>query len=190
MKVNLLTRERLSLLGWALIITYIILAVYQLGDFGPNTGGIKKSDYVLLWSASNLAGGRKTPGPSIASPSCAGSKPLSGTICTTSSRGSIPRRSSCSSCPWAPALPRVPGRLARRHPLGCLAVLRRIAPDPLTRTLAVLRRVLEQRTTAQQPTTTDEDDDEDDWDAPVIPGPRAQTAAPGRTRSRSALTQR
>jgi hypothetical protein len=55
MKVMLLTRERLRLLCWGLIITYLALAAYQLGGLGPHTGGIKNSDFVLLWSASRLA---------------------------------------------------------------------------------------------------------------------------------------
>ena len=138
MKVNLLTRERLSLLCWALIITYIILAVYHLGDFGPNTGGIKNSDYVLLWSASNLARTTRPRGRLQRPRSCVGSKPPSGTICTKSSRGSIPRPSSCSSCPWASCPTSCPWPAGSAAPCwGALAVLRRIAPDPLTRKLAL-----------------------------------------------------
>ena len=137
MKVNLLTRERLSLLCWALIITYIILAVYHLGDFGPNTGGIKNSDYVLLWSASNLAWG-KDPGAVYSVPKL---RRLQTAL------GDDPHQ----IIPWLyppsflllilplgllPYLVSLAGWLGGTL-LGALAVLRRIAPDPLTRKLAL-----------------------------------------------------
>ena len=137
MKVNLLTRERLSLLCWALIITYIILAVYHLGDFGPNTGGIKNSDYVLLWSASNLAWG-KDPGAVYSIPKLRRLQ---------TAFGDDPHQ----IIPWLyppsflllilplgllPYLVSLAGWLGGTL-LGALAVLRRIAPDPLTRKLAL-----------------------------------------------------
>jgi hypothetical protein len=137
MKVNLLTRERLSLLCWGLIITYIILAAYQLGDFGPNTGGIKNSDYVLLWSASNLAL-EKDPGAVYSVPKLRRME---------TALGVDPHQ----IMPWLYP----PSFLVLILPLGLLpylvslagwlggtlwstlAVLRRIAPDPLTRKLAL-----------------------------------------------------
>jgi hypothetical protein len=137
MKVNLLTRERVSLLCWALIITYIILAVYHLGDFGPDTGGIKNSDYVLLWSASNLALG-KDPGAVYSIPKLRRLQ---------TAFGDDPNQ----IMPWLYP----PSFLLLILPLGllpylislagwlggtlwsALAVLRRIAPDPLTRKLAL-----------------------------------------------------
>jgi hypothetical protein len=137
MKVKLLTRERVSLLCWALIITYIILAVYHLGDFGPDTGGIKNSDYVLLWSASNLALG-KDPGAVYSIPKLRRLQ---------TAFGDDPNQ----IMPWLYP----PSFLLLILPLGllpyfislagwlggtlwsALAVLRRIAPDPLTRKLAL-----------------------------------------------------
>jgi len=137
MKFKLLTRERLSLLCWGLIITYIILAAYQLGDFGPNTGGIKNSDYVLLWSASNLAL-EKNPGAVYSVPKLWKVQAALG-------------EDQPQLLPWLYP----PSFLLLILPLGllpylvsltfwlgatlwsALAVLRRIAPDPLTRKLAL-----------------------------------------------------
>jgi hypothetical protein len=137
MKVNLLTRERLSLLCWVLIITYVILAVYHLGNFGPNTGGIKNSDYVLLWSASNLAW-EKDPGAVYSVPKLRRQQ---------TALGDDPHQ----IMPWLyppsflllilplgllPYLISLAGWLGGTL-WGALAVLRRIAPDPLTRKLAL-----------------------------------------------------
>lgn len=135
MKITLLTRERLSFLCWGLIITYLIIAVYQLGDFGPRTGGIKNSDFVLLWSASKLAlekepgkvydvdrlrqaqavYGEDKPLPWLYSPSF---------LVLVLPLGLLPFLVSLTS--WLAAT------------LGsAVVVLRRIAPDPLTSKLAL-----------------------------------------------------
>jgi hypothetical protein len=137
MKVNLLTREFLSLLCWGLIITYVVLAIYQLGEFGPKTGGIKKSDYVLFWSASNLALGKN--------PEAVYSVSKLRRIQTAS--GGNPQQ----IMPWLypPSflllilpLALLPYLVSLAGWLGgtlwsALAVLRRIAPDPLTMRLAL-----------------------------------------------------
>jgi hypothetical protein len=137
MKVMLLTRERLSLLCWGLIITYLILAAYQLGDFGPQTGGIKNSDFVLLWSASRLAL-EKEPAKVYRVPQLRQAQTALG-------------EDKAKLLPWLYP----PSFLLLVLPLGllpylvsltswlaatlwsALAVLRRIAPDPLTRKLAL-----------------------------------------------------
>jgi hypothetical protein len=137
MKVTLLTRERMSLLCWVLIITYIILAAYQLGDFGPQTGGIKNSDFVLLWSASRLALD-KEPGKVYRVSQLRQAQTALG-------------EDKAQLLPWLYP----PSFLLLVLPLGllpylvsltswlaatlvsALAVLRRIAPDPLTRKLAL-----------------------------------------------------
>jgi hypothetical protein len=137
MKVTLLTRERLRLLCWVLIITYLILAAYQLGDFGPQTGGIKNSDFVLLWSASRLAL-EKEPGKVYRVPQLRQAQTALG-------------EDKAQLLPWLyppsflllvlplgllPYLVSLTSWLAATL-WGALAVLRRIAPDPLTRKLAL-----------------------------------------------------
>ena len=137
MKVNLVTRERLSLLCWGLIITYIILATYQLGDFGPNTGGIKNSDYVLLWSASNLALGQD-PGGVYSVPKLRRMQTALG----VDSHQIMPWLYPPSFLLLILPLGLLPYLVSLAGWLGgtlwsALAVLRRIAPDPLTRKLAL-----------------------------------------------------
>ena len=137
MKINLLTRERLSLLCWALIITYIILAVYQLGDFGPNTGGIKNSDYVLLWSASNLAR-TQDPGAVYNVPKLRRLQTAFGDDPHQIMPWLYPPSFLLLILPLGllPYLVSLAGWLGGTL-WGALAVLRRIAPDPLTRKLAL-----------------------------------------------------
>jgi hypothetical protein len=137
MKINLLTRERLSLLCWALIIAYIVLAIYHLGDFGPNTGGIKNSDYVLLWSASNLALG-KDPGAVYSIPELRRLQAAFGDDLNQIMPWLYPPSFLLLILPLGllPYLVSLAGWLGGTL-LGALAVLRRIAPDPLTRTLAL-----------------------------------------------------
>jgi hypothetical protein len=136
MKVRLLTRERLRLLCWGLIITYIILAAYQITGLGPHTGGIKNSDFVLLWSASKLALDQE-PGQVYRVPKLREAQALG--------------EDKAQLLPWLypPSflllvlpLGLLPYLVALASWLGAtlwgaLAVLRRIAPDPLTQKLAL-----------------------------------------------------
>ncbi|MGO9175156.1 MAG: glycosyltransferase family 87 protein [Desulfobaccales bacterium] len=139
MKVYLLTRERLRLVCWLLIITYVIFAVYQLGDLGPRTGGIKNSDFVLLWSASHLALG-KDPGGVYSIRKLQQVQTL--TLLGGDQHDLLPWLYFPSFLMLILPLGLLPYPVSLACWLGgtlwgALSILRRIAPDPLTRKLAL-----------------------------------------------------